>query len=278
MVLIRIPIVLIVEGIMKKILLSSALAVTLLCPVAAESFSGVFLGGKGSLAFLNKGSLPDLSKKPLTSSDPKEYGGFGLNGLIGMAELGYSFRFANNFALGLSGGFGYKHYSVAEAADTDTSKEEAKKVGLTFATSTLSTEARLRLGMVFRRFHVYLNPGLELDMANPELTVNYTTEKEDGKKEEKSHKIIYAADKGPDWKERLSFVIGLNGEYALTRTVFAGVGIGFRYSFADVKDMKDNFAEISNADRKTEVEGVMTDIAYKNPIRIEASLIVGASF
>lgn len=259
---------------MKKILLSTALTATLLSPLAAESFSGMFAGAKGSILLFNKGTLPNLAKDKLDGVNPKEYGGFGFNGGYGGAELGYSFRFANNFALGFSLGGGYKHQTIKEARDTTApvAGTDEKKLGLDFITSGFSAEARLRLGLVFSRFHVYLNPGMELGMTNPELTVYYQEKVEGDKKVDKTHKITYATDKGPDWKDRLSFVVGLNVEYAVTQTMFVGGGIGFRYSLADVKDQKDNFsAETAKVD-------AVTDIAYKNPMGVDVGVVVGASF
>ncbi|MDP3936138.1 MAG: DUF3575 domain-containing protein, partial [Alphaproteobacteria bacterium] len=102
---------------MKKILLSTALSAALLSPLAAESFSGVFAGAKGSFLLFNKSALSDLAKTPL-GKDKKDYGGFGFNGGYGGVELGYSFRFANNFAMGFSLGGGYKHNTIKEARDT----------------------------------------------------------------------------------------------------------------------------------------------------------------
>jgi opacity protein-like surface antigen len=253
---------------MKKLLLSSVVLTVMLSPVAAESFSGMFVAGKGSVLLFNKATLPDLTKDTLGVDDPKEYGGFGFNGWNAGAELGYSFRFANNFVIGLSVGGGYKHHTLKEARDKETT-EGKKKLGLDFITSGLAADARLRLGMAFGRFHIYLNPGLELGMSNPELTVAY---KGAGDKDE-THKITYATDKGPEWKERLSFVIGLNVEYAVTQTMFLGGGVGYRYSFAEVKSMKDNFSDDTKA--KSSVVG---DISYKNPMGLEFGVIVGASF
>jgi opacity protein-like surface antigen len=253
---------------MKKILLSSVVLSTMLSPIAAESFSGVFVAGKGSVLLMHKGTLPNLTKNTLVADDSKDYGGFGFNGGAGGAELGYSFRFANNFVIGLSLGGGYKHHTIKEAKDTEAGVDK-KQLGLDFITSGLVADARLRLGMAFGRFHVYLNPGIELAMSNPELTVTY---KGAGDKDE-THKITYATDKGPEWKERLSLVVGLNAEYALTQTMFLGGGVGFRYSFADVKNVKDSFSDETKA--KASVVG---DIAYKNPYGVELGVVVGASF
>lgn len=255
---------------MKKILLSSIVAATALTSVAAESFSGMFAGAKGSVLFFHKGALPDLTKNQL-DTPPKDYGGFGFNGFSGGAELGYSFRFANNFVMGLSLGGGYKHHTIKEARDTEAS-EDKKALGLDVVTSGLTAEVRPRLGMVFKRFHIYLNPGVELSMVNPELTAKY---KGDGDKEA-SLKVTYATDKEPDWKQRLSFVMGLNVEYALTQTMFIGGGVGFRYSFADVKDQKANFSDDTN--KANGVVNVINDITYKSPYGVEAGIIVGASF
>lgn len=254
---------------MKKILLSSAVMTSMLAPIAAESFSGVFVAGKGSVLLMHKGTLSDLTQTPLTDANPKEgYGGFGFNGGAGGAELGYSFRFANNFVAGVSLGGGYKHHTIKEARDTEAGPDK-KQSGLDFITSGLMAEARLRLGMAFGRFHVYLNPGMELAMTNPEITVTY---KGSGDKNE-THKITYAADKEPDWKQRLSFVVGLNVEYAFTQTMFLGGGVGFRYSFADVKNMKDAFSDETKAK-----SSAISDIAYKNPFGLEVGIVVGASF
>ncbi len=254
---------------MKKILLSSVIAAAALTPVAAESFSGMFTAAKGSIFFFHNGALPDLTKDKLDTAT-KDYGSFGFNGGAGGVELGYSFRFANNFVMGLSLGGGYKHHTIKEARDTEAGTDK-KLLGLDFVTSGLAAEARARFGMVFKRFHIYLNPGVELSMANPELTLNY---KGEGDKEA-SLKITYATDKAPDWKQRLSFVMGLNVEYALTQTMFVGGGIGFRYGFADVKDLKANFSDETN---KANVDGKLTDIAYKSPYGAEAGIVVGASF
>lgn len=257
---------------MKKILLSTALTAALLSPVAAESFSGMFAGAKGSVLLYNKGGLSDLTKNALDVTT-KDYGGFGFNGGYGGVELGYSFRFANNFALGFSLGGGYKHQTIKETRDTTApaAGTDEKKLGLDFITSGFAAEARARLGLVYSRFHVYFNPGVEVGMSNPELTVYYKGAGDNAKDE--SHKITYATDKGPDWKDRLSFVVGLNVEYAVTQTMFVGGGIGFRYSFADVKDQKDNFS----AETKAKANAV-TDIGYKNPMGVDLSVIVGASF
>lgn len=257
---------------MKKILLSTALTAVLLSPLAAESFSGMFAGAKGSILLFNKGGLSDLTKAAL-DKDTKDYGGFGFNGGYGGAELGYSFRFANNFAMGFSLGGGYKHNTIKEARDTTepAAGTDKKLLGLDFITSGFSAEARLRLGVIFSRFHVYLNPGMELGMTNPELTVYYKGAGDNAKDE--NHKITYAVDKGPDWKDRLSFVVGLNVEYAVTQTMFVGGGIGFRYGLADVKDQKGNFSEATTAKAD-----VVTDIAYKNPIGVDVGVVIGASF
>ncbi|QOL19948.1 DUF3575 domain-containing protein [Candidatus Bodocaedibacter vickermanii] len=257
---------------MKKILLSTALTAVLLSPLAAESFSGMFAGAKGSVLFFNKGALSDLTKTAL-DKDTKDYGGFGFNGGYGGAELGYSFRFANNFAMGLSVGGGYKHHTLKEARDTTEPAEGTakKNLGLDFITSGFAADARVRLGVIFSRFHVYFNPGMELGMTNPELTVSYKGAGDNAKDE--THKVTYATDKGPDWKDRLSFVIGLNVEYAVTQTMFVGGGVGFRYSLADVKDQKDNFS----AETKAKTDAV-TDIAYKNPMGLDVGVVVGASF
>jgi hypothetical protein len=109
---------------------------------------------------------------------------------------------------------------------------------------------------------------MEVGMNNPELTVHYQA---DGK--EATHKVTYATDKEPTWKDRLSFVMGLNVEYAVTQTIYLGGGIGFRYSFAEVKDQKDNFSAETKA-----ASAAVTDIAYKNPIGMDVGVIVGASF
>lgn len=257
---------------MKKALLSAVAITALLSPVAAESFSGIFVAGKGAVLLLNKATLPDLSKEALNSDATKEYGGFGFKGGSGSAVLGWSYRFANNFVLGLSVGGGYNHHSIKETRDTAAASgntDGKNFLGLDFVNSGLMAEARLRLGLVFGRFHVYLNPGIEMGMANPELTVHY---KGDGDKEV-NHKITYATDKGPEWKERLSFVVGLNTEYAVTQTVFVGGNIGFRYGFADVKNIAANFSDETKA-----VSSVVKDIAYKNPIGLEVGVTVGASF
>lgn len=256
---------------MKKILLSSALTATLLSPVAAESFSGMFLGAKGSVLLFNKGTLPDLTKQPLDIAG-KDYGGFGFNGFNGGAELGYAFRFANNFAMGLSVGGAYKHHTIKEARDTEAG--EGKKVlGLDAITSGFAVDVRARLGVVFSRFHVYLNPGIEFGMSNPEFTVSYLEHGEGDKTTEKTHKITYAEDKGPDWKDRMSFVIGLNVEYAITQTIFLGGGVGFRCGFAEVKPTKESFSDATK-----EKADVISDLAYKNPIGVDISVLAGASF
>jgi opacity protein-like surface antigen len=254
---------------MKKILLSTALTAAMLSPVAAESFSGMFAGAKGSILLFNKGGLSDLTKTPL-DKDTKDYGGFGFNGGYGGVELGYAFRFANNFAMGFSLGGGYKHSTIKEARDTEVGADK-KALGLDFITSGFSTEARLRLGLIFSRFHVYLNPGMELGMSNPELTVYYKGAGDNAKDE--THKVTYAPDKGPEWKDRLSFVVGLNVEYAVTQTMFVGGGIGFRYGLADVKDQKGNFSTETTAKAD-----VVTDIAYKNPMGVDVGVVIGASF
>jgi opacity protein-like surface antigen len=256
---------------MKNILLSSAIAAAALTPVTAESFSGMFAAGKGSVLIYNKSDLSDLTKDTL-DKELKSYGGFGLKGFAGGVELGYSFRFANNFIIGASLGGAYNHHSIKEESDKEAGNDK-KKLGLDFVSSGLVAEARLRLGMAYKRFHVYVNPGIELAMSNPELTVKYKGA--DGK--EASHKITFAKDKGPEWKERLSFVMGLNAEYALTQTMFVGGGIGIRYGFSDVKDQKANFSEdtlkvVNEADSK------IADIGYKSPFGVEINLIVGASF
>lgn len=256
---------------MKKILLSTALTAAMLSPLAAESFSGMFAGAKGSILVFNKGGLSDLTKTSL-NKDTKDYGGFGFNGGSGGAELGYSFRFANNFAMGLSIGGGYKHHTIKEARDTEAGADK-KALGLDFITSSFIADARVRLGVIFSRFHVYFNPGMELGMADPELTVSYTYKDAGDTLKEGTHKITYATDKGPDWKDRLSFVVGLNVEYAVTQTMFVGGGLGFRYSLADVKEQKDNFSTETKA--KTEA---VTDIAYKNPFGLDVGVVVGASF
>ena len=257
--------------IMKKILLSTAFAAVLLTPVAAESFSGMFAGAKGAVLIFNRCNLPDLTKETLDVAG-KDYGGFAFNGFNAGAELGYSFRFANNFALGLSLGGGYKHHTIKEARDTE--EGEGKKVlGLDVMTSGFAAEARVRLGFVFSRFHIYLNPGLEVGMSNPEFTVSYQENGEGDTKVNKTHKITYANDKGPDWKDRLSFVIGLNAEYAITQTVYLGAGIGGRYGFGDVKTVKDSFDDATKA-----VSSVITDAAYKNALGIDVNVSIGASF
>jgi opacity protein-like surface antigen len=255
---------------MKKILLSSVIAAAALTPVAAGSFSGMFTAAKGSILIFHKGALPDLTKNQLDTTT-KDYSSFGFNGGAGGVEFGYSFRFVNNFVMGLSLGCGYKHHTITEARDTEAGTDK-KALGLEFVTSGLTAEARARFGMVYKRFHIYLNPGVELSMANPELTVNY---KGDGDKDT-SLKITYAADKAPDWKQRLSFVLSLNVEYALTQTMFVGGGVGYRYSFADVKDQKANFSEDTN--KSNETAKIVNDIAYKNPYGVEAGIVVGANF
>lgn len=253
--------------IMKKILLSTAFTAALLAPVAAESFSGMFAGAKGAVLFFNRSTLPDLTKPALDVAG-KDYGGFDFNGFNAGAELGYSFRFANNFALGLSLGGGYKHHTIKEARDTEAG--DGKKVlGLDVLTSGFAADARVRLGVVFSRFHVYLNPGLEFGMTNPELTVYY---KDEGDKEA-TYKIDYATDKGPDWKDRLSFVIGLNVEYAITQTVYLGGSVGVRYGFGDVKTLKESFS-----DETKSKSTVITDAAYTNQLGVDVSVLVGASF
>lgn len=254
---------------MKKILLSTALTAVLLSPIAAESFSGMFAGAKGSILLFNKSALPDLTKNALDVAT-KDYGGFGFNGGYGGAELGYSFRFANNFAMGFSLGCGYKHQTIKEARDTEAGADK-KALGLDFVTSGFAADARVRLGLVYSRFHIYFNPGMELGMTNPELTVSYKGTGDNAKDE--THKVTYATDKGPDWKDRLSFVLGLNVEYAVTQTMFVGGGVGFRYSLADVKDQKDNFS----AETKAKADAV-ANIAYKNPMGVDIGVVVGASF
>lgn len=256
---------------MKKILLSTVIAAAALSPVAAESFSGIFAGAKGSILFFHKGDLPDLTKEKL-NKETKSYGGFGFKGFSGGAELGYSFRFANNFVMGASLGGGYKHHSIKEERDTETGNDK-KKLGLDFVASGFAAEARLRLGMVYKRFHIYLNPGIELAMTDPELTVKYNG----ADNKEATHKITFAKEKGPDWKERMSLVMGLNVEYALTQTIFLGGGIGFRYAFTDVKDQAANFSEETKK-IVDDANGVITDIAYKSPYGVEATFVVGASF
>lgn len=259
---------------MKKTLLISAFATFLVSPISGESFSGVFSSGKGSVLLFNKGTLPDLSKDALNADVTKDYGGFGLNGGFGGVELGYSFRFANNFVLGASVGGGYKHNVIKEARDTAATSgntDGKNYLGLDFVNSGLAAEARLRLGMAFGRFHVYLNPGMELAMTNPELTVHYKGEED----KDSSHKVTYLTDKEPEWKERLSFVVGLNVEYAVSQTVFIGGNVGFRYGFADVKNISANFSETSKSEA---VAKVVKDVAYKNPIGVELGVIVGASF
>lgn len=258
---------------MKKILLSTALTAALLSPLAAESFSGMFSGANGSVLLFNKGGFSDLTKAAL-AKDTKDYGGFGFNGGYGGIELGYSFRFANNFAMGFSLGGGYKHNTIKEARDiTDPAAGTDKKIfGFDSVTSGFAANARVRLGLVYSRFHIYLNPGMELGMTNPEITVHYQEKVEGDKTVDKTHKITYATDKDPDWKDRLSFVVGLNVEYAVTQTMFVGGNIGFRYGLADVHDQKDNFSEATA--KVTEV----ADFAYKNPISLDLGVVVGASF
>lgn len=251
---------------MKKILLSTALAASTLVSTHAESFSGFFVAGKGAFLFFSKATLPNLSKNDLTA-DTKDYGGFGAYGGSLGAELGYSFRFSNNFVAGVSLGGGYLHQAIKEAMNTETG-EDQRRIGLDFINSSLYTEARLRLGMVFRRFHVFLNPGLSYNFKNPELTVNYA---EDGGVKQ-SKKIDYKSDKEPEWKERLGFVVNLNVEYALTQTVFVGGSLGFRYDFTDVKNMSD---AVSDAIRAT---GRVQDVVYSHPYGIEVGVSVGASF
>lgn len=256
------------EVMMKKLLLSTVLAASVLSTPHAESFSGFYVAGKGAFLFLNKASLPDLSKNDLNSDATKDYGDFGAHGASGGAELGYSFRFANNFVIGASLGGGYTHSSIKEAINTEAG-EDRNRIGLDFINSSLYTEARLRLGMVFRRFHVFLNPGLSLNYKNPELT--FYSLKDDGGKADPV-KLTYKTDKEPDWKERLGFVVSLNVEYAVTQTVFVGGNIGFRYEFADVKNMADALTD----DVKT--NGHIKDIAYKNPYGMEIGISAGASF
>ncbi len=252
---------------MKKILLSTVLAVSALTSIHAESFSGFFAAGKGSFLFLNKAKLQKLSENVLDGDATKDYGDFGAHGGLGGAELGYSFRFANNFVIGASLGGGYVHSSIKEEINTDEGADR-NRIGLDFVNSSIYTEARLRFGMVFRRFHVFLNPGFSLEANNPELTVHSTGD--GGKKE--SVKVQYKDDKEPDWKERLSFAISLNTEYAVTQTVFVGGFVGFRYGFADVKNMADNITDEVSANNS------IKDVAYKNSYGMEVGVVVGASF
>jgi hypothetical protein len=252
---------------MKKLLLSSALIASNIFSLStthAESFSGFFLMGKGAAIIYNKASLPDLSQTNFGDGELKEYGGFGINGVSATASLGYSLRFANNFVLGASFGGGYKHASIKEARDTAAEKQ----LGVDFVTSTGTLEGRARLGMAFGRFHVFLDPGLEIELSNPEVTVHYNNSTKD-----ESKKIKLATDKGPEWKERVSFVMGLNSEYAITQTVFIGGRIGVTYSFGDVKNQKEAF----DTETMKDVSRI-TNLAYKSQLGLEIGVYGGATF
>lgn len=260
---------------MKKILLSTALAALTVSAVSAEAFSGVIAGFRGSVLGFHKGAFSNLTKASVAADtnvvsldkESADYGGFGFNGAAGLIDLGYSYRFSNNFVFGVTGSAGYRHHTINEARDTST---DGKKIGMDFVQSSLTFEGRLRLGAAFGRFHIFVNPGVALDYANPELTFR-TKAAKDGA-EDDSKKVTWATDKEPGLKERVSFVMGLNVEYAMTQTIAVGGSVGCRVSFAEVK-LKD----LSEETKKV-VTGGEDILGYKSPWGIEAGLHVTASF